>query len=500
MECSSSLGAACSSCDAGGSFAFGPGRTPPGEAGWWTAAHDTERSAPAPKDRKRKERMVARVYRERRVLTFVLGSNASLCQAIPPARELGRSTTGRQTVSVHTLWPQVAFEGGGEMKRSMAVFASGFPFALLAIGCGGSSGGGEGGGAGSGSPNPNGPATSVGTGSGSDCTVTAANLAVSEAGGTVPSIVWSGMDYAIAWMSTAGEIRVAVLDAQGSKNDQVVALSAGVGSPSITHLASGGYLVVWREADGAASTVRARHVDESGAPQSSAVQLTTASTADSRPVTATTSAGVAVAWMDASDAFFGFTDGGNPVASKASLGGTFPALAAAKQGLGVAWTKGLGGQAGFARVSGPGGAIAPIWMNGQAANPAVANEDDRFAIAWEDTSTGTEQIRFALVGGDAKVQGPTTITRDGSSANWPHVAWTGSYSAVVYYQFRDGPPKIYMTMVGADLRPVGSDLEVSGDTAGKFPSIAWSGRDLGVAWAEPSGGIVRLSICNCPLP
>jgi hypothetical protein len=85
---------------------------------------------------------------------------------------------------------------------------------------------------------------------------------------------------------------------------------------------------------------------------------------------------------------------------------------------------------------------------------------------------------------------------DTGDANWPHMAWSGEYGAVVYYQWRDSTPQIFMTFVdGSGKRVFGPDLQVSATPNGKwarFPDVDWDGKEFGVAWIDSRDGTTQL--------
>ncbi|WP_437493202.1 hypothetical protein WME75_20045 [Sorangium sp. So ce1014] len=378
--------------------------------------------------------------------------------------------------------------------------------AILAAAWGCGSGGGNGGadtGGGTAGTGGSGAATGGG-GSGSQaaaCTITARGLEVSGGRGTTPSIAWTGSGFAIAWQERGadeGDIHLAVVDAEGNRlGEEAIEAGPGVSRHPSVHRDGEGLLVLWQAEDGTGSIVRGRRATLEGVPDGDAFELVQSGAAESWPIAAAGQDGIALAWMDAGGSLLGFLDRGALANATPLDQAQFPAVATDGERTVLAWTQ--GDALGFAR---PGRGSAPLdriahqGVNAKLTRVALGG-DDAF-VAWEDTRTGTEQVRAIRISAQNEVSREALVSRAEGSANWPALAWTGRSLAVAYYQFRDGAPAVFVALLNRDLSPAGVDVEASGGggAPARYPALAWTGQELAIAYAEEDRGI-RLSRASC---
>ncbi|WP_437971826.1 hypothetical protein WMF04_22130 [Sorangium sp. So ce260] len=372
--------------------------------------------------------------------------------------------------------------------------------ATWGCGSGGRGGGADTGGGGAGTGG-SGAATGGGeTGShAAACTIAARGLEVSSGRGTTPSIAWTGAGFAIAWQERGadeGDIHLAAVDAEGNRlREEVIDAGPGVSSHPSVHRDGGGLLVLWQDQDGTGSVVRGRRATLEGVPEGAAFELVQSGAAESWPIAAAGQEGIVLAWMDAGGSLLGSLDSGALGNATALDQAQFPAVASDGERTVLAWTQ--GDALGFARQgqgSAPLDRIAHQGVDAKLTRVALGG-DDAFVV-WEDTRTGTEQIRAIQISAQNEVSREALVSRAGGSANWPALAWTGRSLAVAYYQFRDGPPAVFVTLLNRDLSPAGAELEASGGAPARYPALAWTGQELAIAYAEQDQGI-RLSRASC---
>jgi hypothetical protein len=394
--------------------------------------------------------------------------------------------------------------GAPSRRARIAGFALGVIAA--AAGCSGETKGTTSSGAGS---TGAGTTTTSGGGLTSQCAVGARDVLVSAGAGSAPAVAFGGDHYLVAWISTvkdAGDIRIALLDAKGTKvTEQAIAEGAGESSyPSVIADADG-FLVVWQDLSSPGSIVKGRRVDAQGMPSGAAFEIAKSTSVDARPSAAPASLGTAVAWADAAGSTLAMLNGPNVLNKTPIDQGASPAVGGAGAALGLTWV--AGSKLGAAMMTTPGTPITPIMFReavGKANVPRVAVHDDgSLSVVWEDNRAGdgNETVYLERIDKSGQPGVETKIPMSTESANYPDVAWTGTHDAVVYYQFRDGPPAIYLSLIGKDLAANGQDLKISGDgLAARYPRLARSGDaagTLGVVYAEKDGAI-RASLVTCP--
>jgi hypothetical protein len=364
---------------------------------------------------------------------------------------------------------------------------------LALAGCNGGGGtDGEGEDDASGPGGPGGPGGTSGT-TGSSCAAVTQNLPLPGSRGTTPAIAWGGDAFGVAWSSLdkdEGDIHFALVDTSGALLGQSVVFE-GVGASSVPSIAArgGGFVVVWRDADG---KIRGRNLDGGGAPQGEAFEVGPTTNIDTRPSVASSAAGTVVAWSDVGQSFIGVLGTSGMTNQQTIANAMFPAVTGAGAKAGVAWSE--GGTVGVSEVDPESLAMqSPVTRNATtAANLSLTSDGSRFFVAWEDLRSGEEEV-YLSDGGEGEIR----VHGESGSANWPSVTWTGSHVVAVYYQFRDGPPQIFLSLIGPDLVRATQDLEVTADGAARFPSVAWSGERLGVVWAVTDGGVETAMVeCN----
>lgn len=381
----------------------------------------------------------------------------------------------------------------------------------IAAGCGGEPGETSSTGAGT-----TGAGTGAGGGAGAvgetmpQCSVAARDLLVSDGVGVSPSVAFAADHYLVAWTSTVkdtGDIRVALLDAKGTKvSEQALAEGPGEsGFPSVIPEAGGGFLVIWQDTAPPGSAIRGRRVDALGMPKGAAFTIAQSAIADARPSAVPAAGGAAVAWSDGPGVTLAQLTG-DVLASKTPIDQAFrPSLGGSGANLGITWVAGT--KIGASVLPGPNGPLTPVLFRNAAGKPnaprVAVHEDGSLSVVWEDNRAGdgNETIYLTRIDKSGKASPERLIPMSADSANYPDVAWTGSHDAIVYYQFRGGPPAIYLSLVTKDLTASGQDLKISGDGLSvRYPRVARTGDPagtIGIVYVEKDGPI-RASLVSCP--
>jgi len=272
---------------------------------------------------------------------------------------------------------------------------------------------------------------------------------------------------------------------------------------------STGYVAMWEEGT-AGKAVFAHLLDANGAPSGDGVTVAVTLASVARPVIAPFGTGFAIAYVDnelgVDTIGVMYLDATLDVIAQDHIaegygGAGWPALATSSDGhLALMWSDRRGGiydvhaaqlapqsprllgdtpLRSLGRVDATLGRMIPVGGSG-------------FLSAWEDQTDHTE-IHAALTDASGAVSDLGLIEQGGGDANWPNMAYTGNYSAIVFYEFRASSPQIYLTLLDqSGQRPGGaSDAQISSTPDGKwarYPDVKWTGSDFGVAWLDSRDG------------
>jgi hypothetical protein len=369
-------------------------------------------------------------------------------------------------------------------SRVLALNASIASLALV-CGCNGDDGVGVGAGGSTGS----GP--SSGSGPLTQCTEVVDSVAIVTGDAAVPSIAKMGDGYAVALIA-GGEAWLIMIDAEASVvGSRQLSSSGGTAELPSVHPLGSGMVALWAQG----SDVLARAIDASGVPSADATMLATTTSGEPRPAGASLGDSVAVAWMDGIGSVAGILGGGS-LSQETTVPGWFPSVAASGQTVGVAWSDGA--EQGPLNIASLDTMASPTPLaETSSLIKSLASGPDGFFVAWEEISSGTEQIGLAAIDLAQGVLAETTISEGGTSANWPNLAWSGDRLAITYYQFRAGAPAVFVTFTDAALAPVGNEVTVAENA--KYPSLAWGDGEVAIAYsAQGEGGPIEVSIVRCP--
>jgi hypothetical protein len=329
--------------------------------------------------------------------------------------------------------------------------------------------------------------------------------------------VWDGDHYVVAYADPAvggGDIFVATMGIDGTVIHapvDVQATPAASDLPSIVKT-SGGYLVGWQEGT-AGQAVLVHALDANAAPTGGGTNVASTNSSQSRPVLARAPGGqVACTWMDSFDGKGGaqvamidpgsLTVTGPQRIAEADIDG-WPWIAGDDQALAVAWSDEASSNYGvnFASLDHSLALADQCTFKGDGTNnqllPRMARTSYGFFAAWEDVNNNENHIRSSLVDSTGKVLGGGIVEEANTGdADWPNIAWDGTATAIVYYQWRAGRPQIYLTFLDATGARVkaSKDLQVSngGNGWSKFPDVQFTGTDFGVLYVDTRDGAPAL--------
>src|SRR5262249_10215915 len=122
--------------------------------------------------------------------------------------------------------------------------------------------------------------------------------------------------------------------------------------------------------------------------------------------------------------------------------------------------------------------------------------------------SGSEEIYMSLMDPNGHRYAGGIVEEPGTgNANWPHVAWTGTSAAIVYYQFRKGRPQIFLTFIDQNgMRIQGAAHAQVSNTAmwARYPDVTWNGSEFAVMWIDARDSMTELyfnrAICKKPSP
>jgi hypothetical protein len=124
--------------------------------------------------------------------------------------------------------------------------------------------------------------------------------------------------------------------------------------------------------------------------------------------------------------------------------------------------------------------------------PAVAADDQGYAVAWTDDRADREGIHLALIGRDGVLRGePARIVDRGSAVRLGDLtlSWTGDGYGLAWAAYTSGASEIYFARLDATGQKLGSDRRVT-EAAGysTSPSLVWNGAGFGLSFSDARTG------------
>jgi hypothetical protein len=353
----------------------------------------------------------------------------------------------------------------------------------------GAGGDGAGGAGASGAGNGSGAGTTGPGGAGSACWESVDSVTVAAGQAATPHVVATESGFAITSVR-GGEVWLDIVDPAGATVGSSQLSNAVAVEPRLPSVypTSGGLVALWAEG----GKVLARRAAATGQPQGSPAVVASTTSPEPRPMGAAFGDLVAATWMQSATSSTVALVDGSAVTESGSMSGKFPAVATRGDEVGIAWS--AGPMEGLVNIATFDALTAPVKVPDTAALiKDIVGTEDAFFVAWEDLSSGVEQVPVVKLT-DVIVASAQAAPSD-SSANWPSMAWTGGLLAVAYYQFREGGPDVYVSFFDADLNPANEEILVA--TSAKFPSAAY-GHDVVAIAYNVNDGPLQLSLVSCP--
>jgi fibronectin type 3 domain-containing protein len=276
------------------------------------------------------------------------------------------------------------------------------------------------------------------------------------AGSFNPSLVWTGVEYGVAWYdqrTPTYDIYFARIGVTGNKigaDVQITADPADSVYPSLVWTGAE-YGVAWKDTRTTASDIYFTRISAAGAKVCGDVQITSDAGETEAPSLAWADTQYGVAWADTRstvrDIYFALI---SAAGVKTTLDVQItsdpdesyePSLAWTGSEFGVAWwdTRSLGFDIYFARISSAGEkvgsdvAVSTYPMGGS--TPSLVWKDTGYSLAWKSSRTGTLNIFFAsLDASGAKVGADRNLSNSGAQDKEPALARGGDGLGVVYHK------------------------------------------------------------------
>ncbi len=169
-----------------------------------------------------------------------------------------------------------------------------------------------------------------------------------------------------------------------------------------------------------------------------------------------------------------------------------PSLVWTGSGYGVAWQDRRSGDSDiyFARISAAGRKqgedVRISWAPGPSRAPRLVWAGAEYAVAWDDSRDGNQEIYFARVDASGVLQGEIRITDIPGPAMNPSLVWTGSEFGLVWGEMRsEQADRLCFLRISAGGQIIGVAVPIAeADVFEIYPSLVWTGAEYGVVWGQ----------------
>jgi hypothetical protein len=327
-----------------------------------------------------------------------------------------------------------------------------------------------------------------------------------------PSLAWNDTGYGVAWEDYRdgnNEIYFADLDAHGSKTGSDVRItsdSANSRYPSLVWTGMDYGVAWWDNRDGNAEIYFAR-LDSLGSKLGNDIRITYAESGSYDPSLVWTGSEFGISWYDDrhganSEIYFARLDSlGNKIGSDSRITNNagfsvLPSLVWTGSEFGIAWDDSRNGSTEiyFARLDSSGSLIGSDTRisaeAGSSEAPSLTWTGGDYAIAWEDNRDGNSEIYLAkLDSSGSKIGSDIRVTNDAGSSYSSSLKWRGSEYGVLWIDGRDANAEVYFARLDSSGSKIGSDVRLTFDSAASDdPAIAYSGTEYGFAWEDYRDG------------
>lgn len=341
--------------------------------------------------------------------------------------------------------------------------------------------------------------------------------------GAQPAIVWNGSNYIVVYSggpvgtgATRGKILSAVLDATGARtvaqdtlvaDTQQLATSPELVAAPVAAGAEPHYAVVYEECHGASTTgcamgaaVLSTQITAAGAPKGPPVTIAPpALKVQRRPYVASAHNNVYVAYRDVvptdlkpdrvAARLIRLDDAGGKVGDGVVLDqmsdGHYPHVAVNDTNVALTYQRNKASSEIVLAIFDPAltlqkEVIVRGGITGDATNPVVQWNTNRWVIAWEDERNDEARIYATVVDGDGRIGPAGCMGTDcepdlayENNGNWPAIASGGAMTSLIGFYGYPGR-RVFLARLEASgkLKPGQVVLGV-----GKFPSVAYNAKD-----------------------
>jgi hypothetical protein len=323
-----------------------------------------------------------------------------------------------------------------------------------------------------------------------------------------PSLAWNGSGYGVAWQGAKNgrrDIYFTRLDSEGERigDDEAITDGRGTGFslPSLVWTGSG-YGVAWGcSLIGARSVPYFAGLSPDGMTIGDPTQVGGGGFRSISLVWTGSEYGVAFDLTDDEVYFTRLTEDGAPVGDTVRLTSSpgwswYPSLVWNGRGYGVAWEDNRDGrwQVFFARLDLEGEKIGDdavvAFESLETRMPSLVWTGSGYGMAVIGAGDWIPQVIFARLTAEGEMMGAEVqVTEVGDDCAWPDLVWTGSEYGLVWEQDHIGYPDIYFTRLDEGGEVLDCAVRVTLDPrASTKASLVWTGREYGVAWTESSLG------------
>ncbi|HEU5055559.1 MAG TPA: hypothetical protein VFU21_03515 [Kofleriaceae bacterium] len=329
-----------------------------------------------------------------------------------------------------------------------------------------------------------------------------------------PSLVWTGSEYGIAWVDDRGgndEIFFARVAPDGALVGEAVRVTDSPGEGRDPSLVWTGeeYAVAWVDDLEGNFEVYLARLSASGELAAGPLRVTDDPEFSGSPSLVWTGSELVVAWNDGRDGNFeiylarldpdGTKIGGD---LRFTTDGSFsatPSLAWTGDELAIGWADDRDGnnEIYFGRADAAGARVGTdvrvTDQMGYSSSPQVAVAGDARPVAWLDLRDPDRELYFARLTaagasetGDVRLSDLAAATGSATSAA---VAWTGDELGVAYATDGDAGSDVLLTRRDLAGAAVGGDVPVAdGPESAVEVALVWSGTVYAVAWADDRDG------------
>jgi hypothetical protein len=341
---------------------------------------------------------------------------------------------------------------------------------------------------------------------------------------TVPSVVWTGTEYAVAWADDRGvgnwDIYFARLAGDGEMVGTEVRVTTDAGASTFPSLVwtGTGFGVAWQDSRDGNDNIYFARLDEEGAKIGTDQRILATPGGSAVPSLVWTGSVFGVAWQEYIDGnweiYFarlnvvGVRIGSEMRITASPRDSDNPSLVWTGEVYGVAWQdyRDSNWEIYFSRINAEGFEMSTdvrvTDASLESVFPTLVWNGREYGLAWQDSRVGNQEIYFTrLTSVGVKLGSDVRVTAAAGGSASPSLAWTGSEYGVVWQDYRDSNWEIYFTRLTATGEEVGTDVRITAALqASNSPSLVWTSDGYGVAWVDNRDGndeiyFSRLGVC-----